>query len=1009
MENSIEELYLKNDTMYNEQDVLTHYGTPRHSGRYPWGSGDDPYQRTGDFLSRYQGLKDSGLSEKEIADALEMSTTELRTAKGIANAERRKLVYQQIKSLQEDGLSKSEIGRRLNMSESSVRSMLNAESASRMNKAAKLADNLKSLCDDKGIIDVGKGTELQLNCSREKLAQSLTLLENEGYVIYDFRVPQATNPNQYTRMKVLAPPGTEYKDVYDFDKIHQIEGNYITRDEGDSISNRTFEYPSSLDSKRVMVRYRDDGGLERDGTIEIRRGVKDLDLGESNYAQIRVLVDGTHYMKGMAIYSDGSDMPKGVDVIFNTNKVEGTPMCGESKTNTVLKHIKKDPDNPFGSLIKEVGGQSYYNDPNGKYTDPVTGEKQSLSLINKRSEEGDWGAWSKELPAQFLSKQPQRLINQQLNLSISNKQDEFDEIMKLTNPVVKRSLLDSFADDCDAVSISLKAAALPGQKYQVILPLTTINEHEVYAPNFKDSSEIALIRYPHAGTFEIPILKVNNRIQEGKAKLGTNPLDAVGISSAVAERLSGADFDGDTVMCIPITPTANINSTKPLKGLQNFDTKMSYGPDEIKVDNTGVEHYYRAGREFRVMKDTQKQMGVISNLISDMSIMGADSDEMARAVRHSMVVIDAEKHKLDYKQSEIDNGVKDLHNKYQRRFDPETGTVHAGARTLISASKSEKQIKEIKPGIFVHRKTGKELQQLDDDSYIDTDTGEVFKKKDKVTKLVNPETGEKYYHETGRSYYTYTYKDSNGKSQKSSVIEKDDKYYYKDKDTKKYIEISPDKLKLNTAMVSMPKMTLTKDARTLSTGTPQEEAYAEYANRMKSLANEARKASINTIDTPYSPSARVAYQEECNSLKEKLNTALLNAPKERKAQTIAASIVKVKKQSNPHMTSEELKKLNQMELTKARAKVGAHRVGINITDKEWAAIQAGAISTSKLKEIIRFADSTRVRELATPRNTTVMSSARISRIKSMVNSGYTTAEIAEALGCSASTVIKYIK
>lgn len=73
-----------------------------------------------------------------------------------------------------------------------------------------------------------------------------------------------------------------------------------------------------------MIRYRDDvapdghTGVEKDGTVEIRRGVKDLDLGESHYAQVRILVDNDKYIKGMAFYSD--DLPDGVDVVFNTNK-----------------------------------------------------------------------------------------------------------------------------------------------------------------------------------------------------------------------------------------------------------------------------------------------------------------------------------------------------------------------------------------------------------------------------------------------------------------------------------------------------------------------------------------------------------------------------------------------------------------------------------------------------------------------------------------------------------------
>lgn len=251
------------------------------------------------------------------------------------------------------------------------------------------------------------------------------------------------------------------------------------------------------------------------------------------------------------------------------------------------------------------------------------------------------------------------LIKKQLNLTKADKQAEFDEICALNNPTVKKNLLKSFADDCDAAAVHLKAAALPRQKYQVILPLTSIKDDQVYAPNYNDGEKVALIRYPHGGTFEIPILTVNNKHAEGKRVLGTTPADAIGISSKVAERLSGADFDGDTVMVIPTGKSIKITSTPPLKGLERFDPKTSY-PE-------------RQGMKY--MKNTQTEMGIISNLITDMTLKGANQDELARAVRHSMVVIDAEKHKLDYKKSEADNGIAALKKKYQGSINEMVGTM----------------------------------------------------------------------------------------------------------------------------------------------------------------------------------------------------------------------------------------------------------------------------------------------------------------------------------------------
>ena len=39
---------LEDDEETVENEELMHYGTPRHSGRYPWGSGDNPYQHRDD-------------------------------------------------------------------------------------------------------------------------------------------------------------------------------------------------------------------------------------------------------------------------------------------------------------------------------------------------------------------------------------------------------------------------------------------------------------------------------------------------------------------------------------------------------------------------------------------------------------------------------------------------------------------------------------------------------------------------------------------------------------------------------------------------------------------------------------------------------------------------------------------------------------------------------------------------------------------------------------------------
>jgi DNA-binding CsgD family transcriptional regulator len=205
-------------------------------------------------------------------------------------------------------------------------------------------------------------------------------------------------------------------------------------------------------------------------------------------------------------------------------------------------------------------------------------------------------------------------------------------------------------------------------------------------------------------------------------------------------------------------------------------------------------------------------------------------------------------------------------------------------------------------------------------------------------------------------------------------------------------------------------MAETDDAFTLvsDANTPAERTYAEYANRMKALANQARKEMVTAGKIEYSASAKKTYQEEVDSLSAKLNVALKNAPRERQAQVIANAAVNAKKQANPDMKLGEIKKIGQQELTRARAVVGAKREPIKITDREWEAIQAGAISENKLMQILNNTDIDDLRQRAMPRNTTSLSTAKINKISAMNASGYSTAEIADDLGVSTATVSKYL-
>ena len=919
-----------------DEDSLMHYGMPRRSGRYPFGSGKDPYQHNRDFLSRVEELKKQGWTEtaENIKKEFGLNSSQYRMEKAICKNERRALDVARAKSLKEDGLGATEIGRKMGINESTVRSLLNEKSENRMLQAQNTADFIKKKIEEKGMIDVGTGVERELNISKEKLNQALYLLEREGYPVYKGGIPQVTNKGQQTNQRVICPKGTEHKEIYNYENVHSLN-EYITRDNGKTYEKK-FHYPESLDSKRLQIRYNEEGGVDKDGVIELRRGVPDLSLGESRYSQVRIMVDGTHYLKGMAVYAD--DLPDGIDVRFNTNKHQGTPM------KKVLKEIKDDPDNPFGSAIKdsEQGGQYWY-------TDPKTGKKK-LGLINKRADEGDWSEWKDALPSQFLAKQSLPMIKKQLGLAKANKEAEYEEIMSLTNPTIKKHLLQKFADNCDSAAVSLQAAALPKQKYHVILPVTSLKDNEVYAPQYKPGTKLALIRYPHGGTFEIPICTVNNRNIEASKMIGKQSIDAIGINSKVASRLSGADFDGDTVMVIPTHDKqgkVKITSTPALKGLEGFDPTESYGPDTYK------------GQTVRIMSEKYKQMqmGIVSNLITDMTLKGATPEELAAAVRHSMVVIDAVKHKLNYKQSEIDNNISALHKKYQ-------GKTDGGASTILSRAKGEYD---------VDKRQGSPKVNLKDKEWYDPSRPEgalIYKTADDVeytVKKVNKRTGEE----------TLVTKHRTQKS--TNMAETDDAY------------------------------TLLSDGRY-----PKEIAYADYANDMKALANKARKEMMTTGKIEYDKNAKKVYAEEVKSLDDKLSNAELNKTRERAAQRMANAEINKKKADNPEWAKQtsDVKKASQQALTKYREEVNSvsrRDRNIKITDKEWEAIQAGAISESKLKRILNNTDIDELRQRATPKQTASLSPAKANQIKRLSSSNYTLDEIARKLNLSTSTVSKYLK
>ena len=684
----------------SEKTFLAHTGTPQMfdfdphgSGRYRQGSGENPHQHGFDFLYEVEKLRASGKykNNTEIAKAMGFSTGEWRAKMTNAKAEKYAADAAKVYHMRYDRqMSNTAIAKELGISEGTVRNMLKNPEKMRDKELENTVNVLRDAVKDKTYIDVGEGVERSLGIPRTKMDAALQKLKDEGYEVKPIQVAQINSASgQKTTVLVLSPEGTTGRDLYlNMDKISMLK-DYHSDDLG--LTYNKFETPVSIDSKRIQIAYADKEGYQpKDGVIELRPGVDDLSLGASHYAQVRIGVDDKYYLKGMAVYAD--DLPKGIDVRFNTNKPEGTPaekVFKEMKTVDGEKGSPIDWDNPFGATIK-AGGQSRYIDKDGN---------KKLSAINKVNEEGDWGAWDRTLASQFLSKQDLNLAKKQLNITYLNKMDEFNEIMSQKNGTIRQRLLQSFADDCDAAAVDLKAAAMPRQATQVLLPLNSIKENEVYAPNFKNGEHVCLVRYPHSGPSEIPNLVVNNKNKEAISIFGKSPKDCVVINPKVAAKLSGADFDGDSVVVIPNKGGKTINTAPTLKALQDFDPKIAY----------------RGYEGMKVMKESRKgtEMGMVANLITDMTLQGCTPDELARAIKHSMVVIDAPKHKLNWKQSEKDNRIKELREKYQ-------GSSKGGASTLISRAKGQYYVDERRLYVKIDPRTGEKVYDPTGNTYTKT-------------------------------------------------------------------------------------------------------------------------------------------------------------------------------------------------------------------------------------------------------------------------------------------------
>lgn len=891
-----------------EEDSLAHYGVLRRSGRYPWGSGGPEYASNEGFINWTNSLKKQGLSELEIAKTIGATITELRAAKSIAKNEKKQADINMVQKLADKGYSNVAIGQRLGIPESTVRSLRAPGAKDKADILTSTANMLKDQVELKKFIDVGRGVENHIGVSENTLKNAVAVLQEQGYEVHTIPVPQLGTNNK-TNVKVLAPPGTTWGDVKrGQDNIQQIIA--YSEDHGRTyFGSQGWQPPLNINSNRIGIRYDEDGGSKADGVIYVRPGVKDVSIGGSSYAQVRIAVDGTHYLKGMAMYK--TDLPDGVDLVFNTNKSNTGNKLDAMKPLERKTDGTVDLDNPFGANLSR---QILEKDADGN--DRVT---SAMNIVN---EEGKWSTWSRTLSSQMLSKQSPSLAKEQLEMTYKQRKEEYDRISELTNPAVKKKLLVAFGDGTDAAAVKLDAAAIPRTHgHHVILPIDTMPPTQIYAPNYRDGERVVLIRHPHGGTFEIPELVVNNKHAEARKLLGT-ARDAVGIHYSVAERLSGADFDGDTVLVIP-NDSNRVKTTPALDGLKGFDPK----------------HLYKKYDGMKVMSaaEKQNQMGKITNLIADMTIKGASTEELARAVKHSMVVIDAEKHELNYKQSAIDNGINQLKAKYQ-------SSARGGSSTLITRAGSPEKIND------------RQLRRASKGGGID------------------PTTGRRVYEDTGNGFKL------------------------PDGTFKPY-------------QITVKRLSITDDANELLSGdhgTRIERIYADHSNKLKALANKARLESLSIPNVTLSKSAAKTYAPQVASLNNKLEIAKRHAPLERQAQIVANAVFKQRLIDNPDMDDERKKKVKFQVLTEARLRTGAKRTKFVVTQEEWNAIQAGAVSNSKLNAILDSADMDVIRKLATPRTPKLLNATRTNQAKLLLDSGYTRSQVADRLGVSLSTLDKAI-
>ena len=1018
------------DDIYDDE-YLAHIGTPHegtipHSGRYEYGSGEHAFQRDHTLYAEIAKRKAKKMDWKDIALELGIvnrfgkpDEAQIKAKWSNAKAEHDAALHATVVRMhEEEGKGWTQIGRELGIGEQTVRHFYKAERGVRTSMTRNTANVLKEYVDKNRYIDISSGVNDYLGVTENRMKNAVELLKDDGYNVYSIKLDQAGTDHK-TTYTVLTPPDCDYQELSDhrFDIRFPRQDTKVVDDAGNLVGIG-LRHPTPIDPKRLQVVYNEEGGVLKDGLIELRPGVADLSLGSALYSQVRINVNDTHYLKGMAMYNP--DLPPGIDVRFNTNKHIGTPLMSDNKNDEqVLKPMKRnkftgeiDWSNPFGSSISP-DGQMLIDDKNGN---------KVLSACNVVRFEGEWQEWKNSLAAQFLSKQPVKLAERQLKLTSDEKRAELEEIMNLTNPEVKKQLLISYADKCDALSYELKAAPFTGQQVNVLLPFPELGDNEAYAPNYKDGTRIALVRYPHQGTWEIAELTVKNTGSPAEKVLGKNVTDVVGINHNVADRLSGADFDGDFVITIPLNDKVRIRSIDQLEGLKGFDPKEVYH----KIDGMKIMTEEQKGRE----------MGIISNLITDMTIKGASEEHLTWATKHALTVIDAPKHQLNYKQSEIDNHIDELKKLYQT--DPVTGKT-GGSSTIISRAKSPILVPEKKDWYASSKSIGPNGEKIYEN------TGESFQKG--TLKGIQLKNGEyvdvRKEKDSGRYYYTATdpntsknirkyvtdddFPDSieNLKKNRTVSINKDKKgklfYLRTDPTTGKKVRVYAEEsdfksIKTIEKKDEIKKMEAFSDAYKLTSGGSKENPgylieakYADFANDMKSYANQARQEWLKTPTYKRDPEMAKKYKNEVDSLNKKLKDAVMNRPLERQAQLLCNRHVALAKEENPGLSKDEIKKLKGRMIVTARGIVNAKKKRIVPTDAEWEAIQNKAISPTKLRTILENSDLDVIKEKATPRSTRTITPAMEALAKSMSSTGASLTQIADRLHISTTSVKNILK